>query len=101
MPFGRSILERTTVHAMADLLDSIERDINARLEELRPFVEEASGLQRAVDALDGSLPASERHQRVPSQSASRGSKSSQRSPRGHMRAAVIEHVRVHPGSTAG
>jgi len=36
---------------VTDLLNTIRRDIAARLEELRPLVEEAEQLQRAADAL--------------------------------------------------
>jgi len=40
---------------MTDLVDTIRHEIDARLDELSPLVEEASDLQRAVDALSGSL----------------------------------------------
>jgi hypothetical protein len=38
---------------MPDLVDDIRKEIDARLEELRPLAREASDLQRALDALNG------------------------------------------------
>ena len=38
---------------MADLLDTVRTEINARLEELRPIVQEAAGLEAALNALGG------------------------------------------------
>jgi hypothetical protein len=38
---------------MPDLVDAIRKEIDARLEELRPLAREASDLQRALDALNG------------------------------------------------
>jgi hypothetical protein len=38
---------------MADLLDTIRRDIDARLGELRPLAQEAANLEAALAALDG------------------------------------------------
>jgi hypothetical protein len=42
---------------MPDLVDTIRNEIDARLEELRPLAREASDLKRALDALNGVLPA--------------------------------------------
>ena len=38
---------------MPDLVDTIRKEIDARLEELRPLAREASDLQSALDALNG------------------------------------------------
>jgi hypothetical protein len=39
---------------MADLLDTVRSEIDARLDELRPLVEEAAGLEAALAALERS-----------------------------------------------
>jgi hypothetical protein len=38
---------------VADLVDRIQAQIDARLEELRPYADEARDLQRALDAMNG------------------------------------------------
>ena len=86
---------------MPDLIDKIHKEIDARLEELRPLVREASDLQRALDALNGvtAAPAAggRRRRRQSSQSAA-----PRRSDRqaGDVRVRVMEYVAANPGSTA-
>jgi hypothetical protein len=82
---------------MADLLDSIRAQIDARLDELRPLVDEAASLEAALAALEDAAPRAARR-RGPRRPVGR---SSGRPRRGEMRARVIEHVRANPGSTAG
>jgi hypothetical protein len=79
---------------MADLVDTIRKDINARLNELRPLVEEAASLEAALNALDNS-------ERTPSRRPSVATNSRRRGRRGDSRAKIIEFVSSHPGSTAG
>jgi hypothetical protein len=86
---------------MADLVDAIRKEIDARLEELRPLAREASDLQRALDALNG-VPAPHaaggrrrRRQSSPSAASRRSG-----SPAGDVRARVVEYVAANPGSTA-
>jgi hypothetical protein len=43
---------RSSVAPVADLVDGIQGQIDARLEELRPYAEEARDLQRALDAMN-------------------------------------------------
>ena len=85
---------------MTDLVDTIRHEIDARLDELRPFVQEASELQRAVDALSGSPRPSQGGAKAGSRSVRRVVKPPRRRARGHMRSAVIEYVRANPGATA-
>jgi hypothetical protein len=87
---------------MADLLDTVREEINARLDELRPIAQEAAGLEAALNALGGaegvvaaSRPQRRRRRRGAVPGARRGR------PRGSSREKLIEHVRAHPGSTAG
>jgi predicted transcriptional regulator len=86
---------------MPELLDTIRRDLNARLDELRPLAREASDLQRALEALSEvpAVPTSDGRDR-PRRSNRRVSPRP-RSPRGDTRARVIEFVAANPGSTAG
>ena len=84
---------------MADLVDSARRQIEARLGELRPLVEEAAALDAALAALDGlgDTTAPPRPRRgSPSGRAGSGARG-----RGAAREQLIEHVRAHPGCTAG
>jgi hypothetical protein len=87
---------------MADLIDIVRKEIDARLKELRPIVQEAASLEAALNALDGSDPVmtASRPQR---QRRGRGARSGARRgrPRGQTREMLIAHVRAHPGSTAG
>jgi hypothetical protein len=83
---------------MADLLDSIRTQIDARISELRPIVEEAAGLEAALAALDGSTTPTRATR--PARATRRRQRD--RPPRrGQTRELVIAHVRAHPGSTAG
>ena len=87
---------------MADLLDSIRKDINARLTELRPLVQEATQLQRALDALDGAQSPTTGNTRAGTsraRSAARRPRSA--TARGQTGELIIEYVKSHPGSTAG
>jgi hypothetical protein len=87
---------------MPELLDTIRRDLNARLDELRPLAREASDLKRALDALDGvpaAPPPDGRGRRR--QSGQRASRRRSGSARGNIGALVIEYVAANPGSTAG
>ena len=87
---------------MADLVDDIRKQIDARLAELRPLVQEAANLAAALSALAGadgqsSGTASRRRTRKrPTNPRARGAR-----PRGQSREQIIEYVRAHPGSTAG
>jgi hypothetical protein len=87
---------------MGDLVDDVRQQIEARLAELRPLVQEAASLEAALGALAGadgqsSGTASRRRSRkrppTPRASGAR--------PRGQSREQIIEYVRAHPGSTAG
>jgi DNA-binding transcriptional ArsR family regulator len=87
---------------MADLVEDIRKQIDARLAELRPLVQEAANLAAALSALAGadgqsSGTASRRRtrKRPPTPRAS-GVR-----PRGQSREQIIEYVRAHSGSTAG
>jgi CRP-like cAMP-binding protein len=87
---------------MADLVEDIRKQIDARLAELRPLVQEAANLAAALSALAGadgrsSGTASRRRTRKrPTIRRARGAR-----PRGQSREQIIEYVRAHPGSTAG
>ena len=87
---------------MPDLVDTIRQEIDARLEELRPFAREASDLERALDALNGvsAAPTADGRGRR-RQSGQRASPPRSRSARGDIGALVIEYVAANPGSTAG
>jgi CRP-like cAMP-binding protein len=87
---------------MPDLIDTIRKQIDARLNELRPIVQEAAELEAALSALAGtasvgaaSTPQRRARQRSAVSSARRGR------PRGQSREKVVEYLRAHPGSTAG
>ena len=84
---------------MTDLVDTIRHQIDARLAELRPLVQEASDLQRAVDALSGA-PATAQGGGKVGRSARLLVKPPRRRASGHRRSAVIEYVRANPGATA-
>lgn len=87
---------------MADLVDDIRRQIDGRLAELRPLVQETANLEAALGALAGadgqsSGRASRRRTRKrPTTPRARGAR-----VRGQSRRQIIEYVRAHPGSTAG
>jgi Winged helix-turn-helix DNA-binding len=77
------------------------RDVGARLDNARPLAREASDLQRALDALNGvpAAPAARgcRRRRESGQSAAPRRSGS---PRGDIRARVVDYVAANPGSTA-
>ena len=86
---------------MADLVDTIRKQIDARLDELRPLVQEAASLEAALKALQGidgvaaGRPQPRARRRTTTTRDGRGR------PRGQSRDQIIEYVRAHPGSTAG
>ena len=85
---------------MADLVDTVRKQINARLDELRPIVEEAAGLEAALNALQGMDGAATRRAQPRAHRAAT-SRNGRGRPRGQSREQLIEYVRAHPGSTAG
>ena len=86
---------------MADL-DSIRKDINTRLAELRPLVQEATQLQRALDALNGTQSASGGIGRTSTPRARSAAPRPRRATaRGQAQQQMVKYVKVHPGSTAG
>lgn len=85
---------------MADLLDRIRAEIDARLAELRPLVDEHGRLDAALHALE--------HARTPSVPAAVSSPARtrtapaprrKRAPRGANREAVLRAARERPGAT--
>jgi Winged helix-turn-helix DNA-binding len=84
---------------MADLLDTIRSQIDARLEELRPLVEEAASLEAALAALERSdgmaAPPRPRRRTSPATSTGRRGRG-----RGETRKRLLEYVWANPGSTA-
>jgi hypothetical protein len=84
---------------MADLLDTIRRDIDARLGELRPLAQEAANLEAALAALDG---VADRGAKPRPRRAPRRRRVAADGGRGRVsREQLIEHLRANPGSTAG
>jgi hypothetical protein len=100
-PLRRCGAHANSVRVMPDLVDTIRNEIDERLEELRPLAREASDLQSALDALNGvpAAPAAggrrRRRQSGPSAAPRRSG-----SPRGDIRARVVDYVAANPGSTA-
>lgn len=92
---------------MADFLDAKVREIDERLQELQPLIEEFHRLEAASAALDGvsATSAPRGRRRAGSGVSANGSGSGRRGrPRGgrgdNTRAAqTVELVRVHPGIT--
>jgi hypothetical protein len=87
------------VSDMPDLINDVRRQIKSRLQELRPLVQEAEHLQRALDALATTPTPARANGRRPPRAPARSRRPPVRS-RGDVRAAVIEHVRANPRSTA-
>ena len=92
---------------MADLLDRIRTEMHARLEDLRPLVDEQRRLEAALHALGDSAPAassaSSAGPRAPASSRARKRAPAQprkRAPRGANREAVLAAVRDRPGATS-
>lgn len=96
---------------MADLVGQIQRDIEQRLEELRPLIQEKEQLEAVLAALAGdyngngssSRPAPRRAARASSSSGGRapyaGGKQ-RRAPRGANREAILRIVAERPGVSA-
>jgi hypothetical protein len=76
---------------MADFLDEKRREIDARLKELRPLVEEYSRLEKAAAALAGVSPSATRTPRRRGRGRPRGS--------GTRAKQALELVRARPGIT--
>jgi hypothetical protein len=86
---------------MADLLDSIRTQIDARIAELRPLVAEAGSLEAALEALDGPARTTAPGALATRERGEGTGPGRARTRRGETRARVIDHVRGNPGSTAG
>ena len=87
---------------MADLVDDIRKQIDARLAELRPLVQEAANLEAALGAIAGADgQSSGRTSRRRTRKRPPTPRASGARPRGQSREQIIEYVRAHPGSTAG
>jgi CRP-like cAMP-binding protein len=92
---------------MADFLEEKKREINARLNELRPLVDEFHRLEKAAAALDGVAPGNTggtgtaRRGRRRSASAAASSTRRRGRPRGSGTRAkqALELVRARPGIT--
>ena len=94
---------------MADLVGQIQRDIEKRLSELRPLIEEKEQLEAVLAALKngnaagGAAAAAPRARATTTRSAGRapyaGGKS-RRAPRGANREAILTVVRERPGVSA-
>src|SRR4051794_10460499 len=82
---------------MPDLLEDARRQIKSRLQELQPLVQEAEHLQRALDALATTPTRAHANGRRTTRAPRTRSRARSR---GDVRAAVIDHVRANPGSTA-
>jgi sugar-specific transcriptional regulator TrmB len=76
---------------MADFLDEKRREIDARLKELRPLVEEYNRLEKAAAALAGVAPTATRAPRRRGRGRPRGS--------GNRAKQALELVRTRPGIT--
>jgi DNA invertase Pin-like site-specific DNA recombinase len=86
---------------MPDLLDTIRKQIDTRLNELRPLAREASDLQRVLDALNEIPAAPNADGRSPRRQADKRAVSRRpRRARGDVATLMVEYVAAHPGSTA-
>ncbi len=89
---------------MADLVGQIQRDIEKRLAELRPLIEEKEQLEAALAALtNGAAAAAPRARAATTRSAGRAPYASgkgRRAPRGANREAILTVVRERPGISA-
>jgi hypothetical protein len=86
---------------MPDLVDAIRKEIDARLDELRPLEREASDLQSALDALNGitAAPAAGGRRRRRQAGQPAAPRRSDR-PAGDVRGRLMEYLAANPGSTA-
>ncbi len=82
---------------MSDLLDGIQRDIRARMDQLRPLVSEYEQLRQAMAALEG-VPA----ERKPAAAKPRATspRRRKRAPAGANRERVLAAVQDNPGASA-
>ncbi|HEY4276630.1 MAG TPA: winged helix-turn-helix domain-containing protein [Conexibacter sp.] len=96
---------------MADLVAQIQRDIEKRLRELRPLIEEKDQLEAVLTALNGEARAVAPAPRAARPRASSGASStpsrapyaggkSRRAPRGANREAILKVVGERPGISA-
>jgi len=93
---------------MADLVGQIQRDIEKRLQELRPLLEEKERLEAVLAALTNGhgAPAAPVTRSRPAPAASAGARApyaggkSRRAPRGANREAILSVVRERPGVSA-
>jgi len=92
---------------MAELVGQIQRDIEKRLRELRPLIEEKEQLEAVLAALNGdySAPANggrarARSTATPSGRAPYAGGKSRRAPRGANREAILKLVGERPGISA-
>src|SRR5215208_3060134 len=95
---------------MADLVGQIQRDIEKRLQELRPLIEEKEQLEAVLAALTngsstgGGVTAAPRARAAapvrPSDRAPYAGGRSRRAPRGANREAILSVVRERPGVSA-
>ncbi len=97
---------------MADLVGQIQRDIEQRLRELRPLLEEKDRLEAVLAALTNGhgrspvaasvarAPRTPRAAAAPAERAPYAGGKSRRAPRGANREAILEVVRERPGVSA-
>lgn len=89
---------------MADLVGKIQRDIEQRLQEIRPLIEEKDRLEAVLAALTGRAPSTSSSPRRASGSA--GGRApyaggrARRAPRGANREAILKAVGERPGISA-
>jgi len=87
---------------MTELLDDIRAQIDSRMGELRPFVDEADRLEQALDALQSAGSRARTDGRRGRRSRSARPATSGRVPQEvPVAAAVVDYIRAHPGATAG
>jgi hypothetical protein len=88
---------------MADFLDEKRKEIRARLQELKPLVDEYHRLDAAAQALDGVKPTTAAAPRRARSSSSRSSSGTGRRGRprgsGTRSKEALTHVRANPGIT--
>jgi predicted HTH transcriptional regulator len=91
---------------MADLVGQIQRDIEKRLQELRPLIEEKERLEAVLAALTNGSAATPAAPRVrattprPAGRAPYAAGKGRRAPRGANREAILTVVRERPGVSA-
>jgi predicted HTH transcriptional regulator len=91
---------------MADLVGQIQRDIEKRLQELRPLIEEKERLEAVLAALTNgstvgtSAPRARATSTRPAARAPYASGRGRRAPRGANREAILAVVRERPGVSA-